>query len=460
MKPARRSLVLTVLLLGVILLTAHPAKALIGFSASATPNPVAVSNTVTYTFNFTNTTILPVNDIFITNQLSFNFTNVPPGWVNLNSNTMVLPFGTLPPGSIIITNYGFTPVILGVVTNLQFLTNAVTMIATGETNYITNLVTRVAVPQGDLGVSISAPATGILVDDQMIVDITITNRGPETVPHVLLTNMLAPSFKLIAPTNLAVAYSNGNLNLNLGSLASGGLTNLHLVLQPTNSGPFTFDSLVTAASLMDTNLADNIASTNITIGSFLTNPGEITVTNLSQRFDYLTGLLQVRFRLTNTTTNDVPAARVLTSNLPTGARLYNASGTNSGSGFALYNASLAAGASVDLVLEFYVLKVAAFTNYIVTAFGVPPVNLSASTNASVAVTSMAYGPGGFLIKFPATIGKTYTVLYSDAADFSNAQTSQPSIVAGGTQVQWIDNGPPKTAPPPTSGRFYRVIQND
>lgn len=442
------------------LFTARPAGAVIGFSVTATPNPVAVSNTLTYTFNFTNTTQLPITDIFVTNQFSFNLTNVPAGWISVNSNTMVLPFGTLFSGTIVQSNWSFTPIVFGVVTNLQFLTNTVTLVATGETNVVTSVVTKISVPQGDLGVTIAAPATGVLIDDQMTVAVSITNRGPDLVPNVLLTNILAPGFKLISPANLMTAYTNGTLILNLGSLASGGLTNLHLVVQPTNSGPFALSSTVVSPSLVDTNIADNFASTNINIGAFLTSPGDITTTVITQRFDFLTGLLQVTIRLTNTTGSALPAARVLTANLPTGARLYNASGTNNGSGYALYNAPLAAGATVDLVLEFYVLKVAAFTNYVVTAFGVPPVNLNTTTNNSVPVTSMSYGPGGFLIKFPAIIGKTYTVLYSDNADFSNAQTSQPSIVAGGTQVQWIDNGPPKTAPPPTSGRYYRVIQND
>jgi hypothetical protein len=156
----------------------------------------------------------------------------------------------------------------------------------------------------------------------------------------------------------------------------------------------------------------------------------------------------------------VPATRVLASGLPAGARLYNASGTNNGTAYALYNATLAAGASIDLVLEFYVLQVSAFTNYTLAAFGVPVINLNAPTSSGTPISGMAYGAGGFLIKFAATIGKTYTVLYSDDVTFTNALTAQPSIVAPATQVQWIDNGPPKTATNPGAQRFYRVIQND
>lgn len=460
MKPLLRSFRLSLFILGTILLTPRPAQAAIGFSVSATPNPVAVSNTLTYTFNFTNATSLPITGIFVTNKFSFNLTNVAAGWVSLNSNTMVLPFGTLFAGTIVQSNWSFKPFILGVATNLQFLTNTVTLVATGETNVVTNLVTQITLPRGDLGVTMTAPATGVLVNDAMAVDVSVTNRGPDSVPNVLLTNIFNPSFKLIAPTNLSTVFTNGQVMINLGTLASAGSTNLQLLVQPTNAGSFTLSAITVAPSLLDTNLADNVVNTNITIGTFLTNPGEITTTVITQRFDFLTGLLQVKIRLTNTTATSLSAVRVLTSNLPAGARLYNAVGVNDGSGYALYNSTLAAGAFVDLVLEFYVLKVASFTNYVVSAFGVPPVNLSATTNNSVPVASISYGPGGFLIKFAATIGKTYTILYSDNSDFSNPQTSQPSIVAPATQVQWIDNGPPKTAPPPTGGRFYRVIQNN
>lgn len=460
MKPSCCCRLVFPLLLGTVFLTTRPALADVGFSAAASPSPVAVSNTLTYTFNFTNATGLAIPNIFLTNILSFTPVTIPPGWVSVGSNTIALNIGTLFTGTVLQTNWSIQPFVIGVPTNTVFYTNAVTLVAGGQTNVTTTLITRVLIPQGDLSVSIALPTQEVLANDIMAVTVTVTNRGPDTVPNVLLTNLLPTSFILLTPTNLIQAFTNGILAVNLGRLTSGGSTNLQLTFQPTNSGSFVLDAVVVAASLVDTNLANNATSTNVSIGAFLTTPGEVTINIVTQRFNFLTGLLEMTVTMTNGTTNDLPAARVLASGLPTGARLYNASGTNNSNGYVLYNATLAAGASINLTLEFYVLKVSTFTNYTLTAFGVQMIDLNAPTSSGAIISGMVYTPGGFLLKFAATIGKTYTVLYSDDSTFANAKTAQPSIVAPATQVQWIDNGPPKTAAPTGSARYYRVIPND
>lgn len=461
MKFSRCRSLLTILLAAVALLSERRASADIGFSASAT-NSVVVSNTLTYRFNFTNATGVTITNIFLTNQLSFTVASNPPGWVTIASNIIVLPIGTLTNGGALQTNWSSNPFIVGIPTNTVFYTNAVTLVASGQANVSTNLVTKIVIPQGDLAVSISVPTQGLLAGDVLVMSVTVTNLGPDTIQNVTLTNLLPTSFRLLTPTNLVSIFTNGNLTVGIGSLTNRGSTNLHLSFEPTNSGSFGLVAQVVAPSLVDTNIANNTAISTNVIGAFLTNPGDVTTTVVTQRFNFLTGLLEVTVRLTNGTANPLPATRVLASGLPTGARLYNGSGTNSGNTYALYNATLAAGASVDLVLEFYVLKVSTFTNYTLAAFGVPVVNLNSSTTNGTSVLSTSYGSGGFLIKFAATIGKTYTVLYSDNASFTNALTSQPSIVAPATQVQWIDYGPPKTVTHPTNAvqRFYRVMQND
>ena len=444
------------------LLAARPAAADLGFSAAVSTSSIVVSNTLTYTFNLTNATGFAISNIFLTNQFSIAIATNQSGWVTVNSNTIVLPVGTLLNATVLQTNWSGTPSFAGVRTNELSLTNTVTLVAGGQTNVTTNFVTQILIPKGDLGVSISIPTQGVLAGDVLVMDVTVTNLGPDTIQNVTLTNLLPTGFKLLTPTNLIALFTNGNLTVGVGSLANHGSTNLHLSFEPTNSGSFILAAQVVAPLLVDTNIANNTAiSTNI-IGAYLTNPGEVTTTVVTQRFNFLTGLLEVTVRLTNSTSTPVPAARVLATGLPAGALLYNGSGTNNGNTYALYNSTLTAGASIDLVLEFYVLKVSAFTNYTLTAFGVPVINLNASSTNGMLVQSVAYGTGGFLIKFAATIGKTYTVLYSTNTTFENAQTAQPSIIAPTTQVQWMDYGPPKTVTHPTNAaqRFYRVMQNN
>jgi hypothetical protein len=208
---------------------------------------------------------------------------------------------------------------------------------------------------------------------------------------------------------------------------------------------------------MDTNAANNVVTNAMIVG---TNSGNLQVVALSTNFNLQTGQLELRVRVTNTNATPVDAARVISTGLPSGARLYNASGTNSGNAYVHYNSALAPGNFADLMLEFYVLKVSTFTTTL-SAFGVPAINLTAPATSGVIITNKAYSSGGFLIEFPATIGRTYTIVYSDNASFSNALVAQPSIVAPATQVQWIDNGPPKTVSHPSTvvQRYYRVFQS-
>jgi hypothetical protein len=68
--------------------------------------------------------------------------------------------------------------------------------------------------------------------------------------------------------------------------------------------------------------------------------------------------------------------------------------------------------------------------------------------------------GDVLIEFAAEMGALYTVQYSeDGEAWINVV---PDVLAGGTRVQWIDNGPPKTASHPAGEkrRFYRLFKKE
>lgn len=430
---------------------------------SAAPDPVLVGNELTYTIFVTNTAGPGgLGNVFVTNTFSagviFSLQSNPSGIGEgtTNDHEIIFPLGISQDLEIHQISFILLPLTAG------SLTNQITAVSVGRLGVTTDVYSQVDSPTADLGISMTNVATGVFAGDTTTIGLTITNRGPNTASNIMLTNTLPLSFDLLSvtPTNSSLGFTNGILTMNLGSLTSGSSTQLQVLIRPTSGGTSNLTASVFAPGVIDTNTANNAVTNSMSVVSFLTNPGDLTTTVVTQRFNFLTGLLEVSVILSNTTTNAVPAALVLASNLPAGARLYNGAGVYNGNGYALYNAELAAGANVDLLLEFYVLKVAAFTNYTLVAFGVPVLDLNAPTNSGAPVTAISYGSGGFLIKFAATIGKTYTVLYSDDASFTNALTSQPSIVAPATQVQWIDNGPPKTASNPGAQRFYRVIQNN
>jgi hypothetical protein len=168
--------------------------------------------------------------------------------------------------------------------------------------------------------------------------------------------------------------------------------------------------------------------------------------------------------LTNTGTNDVPAVRVVVTGLTN--QLFNAVGTNNGNPFVVYSTTLAAGRSVNLLLQYFPRNSFPFANSQLQAFAVPVPDLTpplvTATRANINISRIVpLANANILIEWPATLGRTYTVVYSDNVLFSNAMIAPPAIVAPANRVQWIDYGPPTTVSATTNAptRFYRVIQN-
>ncbi len=83
------------------------------------------------------------------------------------------------------------------------------------------------------------------------------------------------------------AVSN-NLIFSLGTLAAGGFTNFQFSIQPTNAGPLTLSASIGSA-MLDTNLANNSASTNITVTNYLSEV-LVAVTNSAQAVNLQNGL--------------------------------------------------------------------------------------------------------------------------------------------------------------------------
>lgn len=454
------------LALGVLGLALRAGAADFGFSASATPNPVTVSNTLTYSFNITNTSGGLLTNVFLTNQLSYIPTGTnPPGWLTLGSNTLVFQITNLFPEVFTnLTRFG-SPLVSGIRTNSLFWTNTATLVVPGLTNITTNLVTKVLIPQCDLQVALAAPP-GVVVNDLIVLELSVTNLGPDTAPNVLVTNILPPSFKFLGltPAGLTSTLTNHPLGMslviNIGALTNKGSAQLHLQVQPTNSGPFALGANIVASPVLDTNLVNNVASiTNFNVSPTL--PGELQVSLVStQRFNPQTGLMEQTIRLSNTGLAEVVSARVLVAGLTNW--LFNASGTNGSAPFVVYGGPLAIGESVTMLLKFFVPTRQAVTNFTLLAVEVPlPIPLVPAGTPVPITRILQFGLGQTLIEFPSTTNRSYTLVYSDNVSFSNARPSQPALVAPADQTQWIDDGPPATSTALTNvpARFYRVILN-
>ncbi len=180
--------------------------------------------------------------------------------------------------------------------------------------------------------------------------------------------------------------------------------------------------------------------------------------------DLQSGLFLQSLSVVNIGLSDVPGIRLLaydtgTDSLSNNVVLFNAAGaTNSTSYLAL--GPVAAGASVTLTAEYYIPDRKTIPTPRYEVHVMPPAGLTITTNTVVTLDRALFTNNVFLVEFNTTTTNVYYVQYVGGAADTNWVTSFPGIAGTGARVQWLDNGPPKTASRPTSetNRFYRIIQ--
>jgi uncharacterized repeat protein (TIGR01451 family) len=352
-------------------------------------------------------------------------------------------------------------VLTGQTIGVGTITNFVSVGALGAITTGASVVTEVFTGQTDLAASLTGFPLAILVNDLLAYTVGVTNQGRNAALNVVLSNSLPADVKLltVTPTNQAYTFTNGSLVFNMAILAGGESATFQVTIQPTNAGTVTLSANVSAVGLIDSNPANDTAAANITVGSVLA--GQLASGVISaQNYDPQTGLMTQIIGLTNIGTTEISSARVFVAGFTN--QLFNAAGTNNGNPFVVYAGTLRPNQSTNLVLEYFIPTRLPVANPTLTAVEVPAVNLSAPSGTPFEITSVRNLPSGsLLIEFPSVPGRSYTVLYSDNAGFTNALAAQPPIVAPADRVQWIDTGPPKTvsAPASVTSRYYRVLQN-
>jgi uncharacterized repeat protein (TIGR01451 family) len=425
------------------------AQGFFGLGVTSSASSIQVSNSLTYTINVTNLTGFLLPDMVVSNALpaSVQFVNALPAqgsYTNYGSVT-VFDLGPLGDGGIVQMSLTVQPTSVGFITNTVTVADTNGLYQSVSTNIVTQ-VTNAILPQADLGVTLVGPAQQTnIVNDLITYSVIATNAGPSDAPNVILSNAV--------PAGV----------FNLGTLVSGGFTNLQFTVQPTNAGLLTFSAFISAAGVLDTNTANDSASNNVTVINYLSGPLYV-VTNSAQTLNFQNGLTEQSIIVSNNTSADVAAVRVVVTNLT--RQLFNAIGTNNGNPYVVLNTTLPVGQSVNLLLQFAPRGSFPLANSQLQAFAVPVLNLTppaaTSTSASLNISRiLPLANGSMLIEFPSALGQTYTVVYSDNVSFSNAAIAPPSIVAPANRVQWIDYGPPTTTSAPTNfpKRFYRVYLN-
>ena len=431
-----------------------------GLSVTPSARSILVGSPLTYTINLTNLSGGAVDTVvtnFLPSPAQFqSATNFYNGNGTYLTNSVYFGFTAFPSGNFAKMTVTVVPTASGSITD----TVIVASVDYGYTNTVsTNVVVQVtnAVTLADLGVTMIGPKQVVITNDWITYGVAVTNAGPNAASGVMLTNILPAGVVGISSPK---QNSGTNTPISLGTLASGGSTNLFFQVEPANAGVLPFSAFV-GSSVPDTNTANNFGSTNITVTNYLSG-ALVAVTNSAQSTNFTLGLLEQSIIVSNIGTSSVPAIRLVLTGLTN--RLYNAVGTNNGNPFVYYSAALPANENGNLLLQYSPRKSFPFTNSQLHAFAVPMPDWTpppATTGTNLISRILQLTNGNVFIEWPATAGKTYTVVYSDNVSFSNAMIAPPSIVAPANDVGWIDYGPPTTINVPASAtaRFYRVYQN-
>ncbi len=216
------------------------------------------------------------------------------------------------------------------------------------------------------------------------------------------------------------------------------------------------DSITATFTNSQSQIQSSSVSTHdwIAVGEFILSVSTSTNIVLNRQ----TGLYEQWVGVTNNGNAPITGIRVLISGLSTNVYVYNAIGTNeSGVPYVFYGQQLSPGSNVVLKIEYYAKDRRPPTPTITAeAAGdgsSPPLTGTPFTVRHVKVLSS----GAVLLEFDTTPGGRYLVEYS--SDMIAWKQGLPPVVAPGTRLNWIDDGPPKTeSRPGLAPRFYRVLR--
>jgi uncharacterized repeat protein (TIGR01451 family) len=115
----------------------------------------------------------------------------------------------------------------------------------------------------DLSLSASAAPEPVGVGSNLVYSLTVSNAGPATAAGVVVSNQLPAGVSFVSATGGATP-SSGILLVNLGSLATGAVTNAQVIVQPTAAGNLT-NTFQVFANEVDPNVTNNSASVVSTV---------------------------------------------------------------------------------------------------------------------------------------------------------------------------------------------------
>jgi uncharacterized repeat protein (TIGR01451 family) len=219
---------------------------------TASPGPIIVGDTITYTLNVTNngpdtgtnvavTQTLPTSVLFVGSTASQGSVTFQNGLVSCN-------LGTLTAGSNAIITVTVQTTIAGIISTTATVGDS--QFDPDESNNTVTLSTVVNVPTADLALTMSGTPNPVLLGGTLTYTINVTNHGPSTATLVVATNLLpaAVSFVSANPSQGSFALNGANFIWSVGSIGKGGNASVSISTRVSTS-PSALGSLVAKAGV-------------------------------------------------------------------------------------------------------------------------------------------------------------------------------------------------------------------
>ncbi len=238
----------------------------LSISKSATPNPVASGQALTYTLLVTNHGPDSANGVSVSDTLpsGVTFVSVSPSQGSCAGNpTVVCNLGILRQGEVATIRIIVTAGAPGTVSN-----SATVSADTSDSDTSNNTSGPVATTitgtasgaSADLSITKSAAPDPVVVGGTLTYTLAVHNNGPDTATGVVVSDSLPPNVAFgSVSADQGSCSGTSTIVCSLGSLAAGATVRVRIAVTPSAAGIYTNAASVTS-SVFDSQTANNAAS--------------------------------------------------------------------------------------------------------------------------------------------------------------------------------------------------------